>query len=617
MALPELVSGMWALTTALLLTGAGLAVGLGLLPRRMLPPRAWQQAVLALSAGFGALGWVVWVVGSAAGTHVGLGAAWILVLACLPRAVSRRAVLVAAGRQFYSRLAGAPPAPLILLAVLVLLLLPHWLTPAVDSDGLRYHLALPRFALLSGHLGLYPFDVHAALPQGGGMLYLLLLPLAGGTAAKALHGIVFLTCLAVLAAAVHRDRASRTAVGLAPLLYAASPLALAPATAAFVDHLAVLHVAVAAVVVMGRRPSPSAVAIPAAAALLVKWTVAPAVCGLGVMLLWRMHRARRPWLRGGAVCAGILLAGLGPLMVRNALATGDPCFPLGFGILGQEIPGVSPELASLPSHGNAGVPGPLGISYLPGPGTVHRDEVVGPHHLVGLAALLVPLAVPRFWPLTALAVPYLLLGPWYQPPSRLLLPMFWALAALAAAALGRLRRPLGWVAGCLVALPGLWLAAALATGQGLPVRLLAGRITRGEFLSRQIPGWEAARFVATQPPGGVVMALDFPAPFLLDRPWIAEGLLNDPPLQHWLGQADSAEALVRAMQDRNIRYLLVTPGWGGGTPNSLLPLARSPAELALLRRFRQRLTWLGAFQEVDVFAVPPGPNGAPGPPGGG
>ncbi len=26
------------------------------------------------------------------------------------------------------------------------------------------------------------------------------------------------------------------------------------------------------------------------------------------------------------------------------------------------------------------------------------------------------------------------------------------------------------------------------------------------------------------------MALDFPAPFYFDRPWIAEGILNQPPL---------------------------------------------------------------------------------------
>ena len=44
-------------------------------------------------------------------------------------------------------------------------------------------------------------------------------------------------------------------------------------------------------------------------------------------------------------------------------------------------------------------------------------------------------------------------------------------------------------------------------------------------------------------------ALDFPAPYYFDRPWIAEGVMNEPPLQRWIAEAQSADDVLRRMRE--------------------------------------------------------------------
>ena len=100
------------------------------------------------------------------------------------------------------------------------------------------------------------------------------------------------------------------------------------------------------------------------------------------------------------------------------------------------------------------------------------------------------------------------------------------------------------------------------------------------------------------------MALDFPSPYTFDRPWIVEGVLNDPPLKSWLREEPTAERVLARLQALNVRYLVVTPGYGGGTKVSLYPLATSrPAALRVIE-LRKRLKLLTTIDGVDVYEVP-------------
>jgi hypothetical protein len=119
-----------------------------------------------------------------------------------------------------------------------------------------------------------------------------------------------------------------------------------------------------------------------------------------------------------------------------------------------------------------------------------------------------------------------------------------------------------------------------------------------------VPGYAATRFVNALPAGGCVMALDFPAPFYFDRPWIVEGILNEPPIRAELARDRSGEEVLAWLRSQDVRLLVVTPAYGGGRPVSLLPLARSPRELAVVLELKARLQLLGSPGGVDVYRVP-------------
>ena len=99
------------------------------------------------------------------------------------------------------------------------------------------------------------------------------------------------------------------------------------------------------------------------------------------------------------------------------------------------------------------------------------------------------------------------------------------------------------------------------------------------------------------------MAVDFPAPYYFDRPWIAEGVLNVPPLQQWIAEARSADDVLRRMHDAGVRYLVVTPGYGGGTRAALLPLAHDARQTQIVLALRRRLVLITSVDRVDVLAV--------------
>ena len=153
------------------------------------------------------------------------------------------------------------------------------------------------------------------------------------------------------------------------------------------------------------------------------------------------------------------------------------------------------------------------------------------------------------------------------------------------------------------AVPAIIAAATTTLTLAHPAELLLGRLDREHYLGAQVLGYRAAQIVNRQPPGGWVMALDFPTPYYFDRPWIDEGMVNDPPLQSWIAEARSADDVLRRLHAAGVRYLVVTPGYGGGTPASLLPLARDRRQAEIILALRRRLVLIGSVDRIDVLAV--------------
>jgi hypothetical protein len=586
---------------ALAILAACAVVGTAAIPRRLRPAHARVGVLAAISVGAGIVGWTTWIAGSLLGTWaVPLVAGMLVLLSIrhlrpLARGVRRLSTeLLALARRNWG--------PAVVLGVVVLLTATNLLLPLTDSDGLRYHVALPKLFLLEGKVFLYPYDVTGAFPQLAEMLNLLGLQLSRGETAKFLHWGFFLLTLATLAVIVHRGRRYRTAAMLAPVFLASSPAASALAAYAFVDYTATFHLAVGLLLTVSGG-SPLLIGAVMGAALATKYTAAPGVAAVVVaatLLAPRRRRARAVL----ALVAPIVVAFL-PFAVRNSLATGDPVFPIGHGLLHVPIAGVSPTSLAKAKDYHAAVPGLLGITWDLRQGPAQADEVAGFHHLFGFVALATVLVAPAARVLAAPVLAYLALGLAFHPPTRYLLPMFLCLSALEALAVGILtrRRARAWLTLALT-VPALALSTRLLTEDFHPFDLLLGTSTRTEFLAATVPGWRAAQAVNALPPGGKVMALDFPAPYYLNRPWIAEGTLNEPPLTGWLERSATVDDVLAKLQRLDVRFLLVTPGYGGGTRRSLLPVARSARGQRLAVELRLRLVHLATLDGVDVYRVP-------------
>jgi hypothetical protein len=589
---------------ALALIAACLLIGFRLLPRRV-RARARLGVPVALSLGLSAVGLAAWLAGLLAGTRAVLPLLAVLLAVAL---TSARACATACRR--WARAAWLVLRADAWLAVPLLLglaaLVPQLLLPVTDSDGIRYHLALPKLYLMTGHVGYLPFEYHSALPQLPEMLDLVALELGRPETAKFMHALAFLAALATLAAAVHRSRATRSGALFAALAFAATPVALTVAPTAFIDHFAVLHCAVALLVAAGNGPA-ALVGIALGGALASKLTVAPFAAGLAVAVVVR--RGRRRALRAAAGLAIPVIAILGPFALHSALATGDPFFPVGRTLLGLPVAGASAATLGWATSYHARAPGFLGIRWGLAQGASDVSELAGWHNLLALFALALAVADRRARPFAFPVAATLAVGLGFRPPTRYLLPMFLALAGLAGLAVAAARRRF------LIRLAALPVLASLATGVWFlftfqrPFDLIRGTVSRDGFLARAVPGWRAAQLVDAQPPGGTVMALDFPAPLYFDRPWICEGVMGTPPLQEWVARARDGGALLRELQAHDVRYLVVTPGYGGGTPASLLPLASNRAQLQRVLALRAALARIGTAGGVDVYAVPR-PRGA-------
>lgn len=586
-----------AAVDAALLFGGLFLIGYTLLPLRW---RSFDPVLLSaqsLALGISAISLLVWVLSSLVGTRWVLPVLGLLLLPALLRIRSALRLVVLALKRLRVRM-------LVFLLPAFIVSLPALLLPIIDSDGLRYHLALPKLFLMTGKVFFYPWDSAGAYPQSAEMLDMLALQLGAPGAAKWMHFGIVLIGAALLVLFLRR----RSGGGPAAWAYLAIPVVLAGASAAFIDGFVVFHLAVA-LLLIERRSSPWAVGLALAGAAWTKYTAFPGIVGLVIFSVFRSPHAA-PFRKLPALCLPALLV-LSPLAIRNIVATGDPFFPIIGSILGREQPGIDRSVDQIISKRHGDIPGPLGIPWGRSLGSVEVDEIIGWHLLPGL------LLLPLFWRdrripgIAAMSLPYFILGFWFHPSMRLVMPFLWGLAALSGLALEMFGRRLGRRAETGMAIL-LMLGSLPYYGQGKEsawgvfMPWLGGHLSRGDIVEQLVPGAMAAEWINRQVLPGKVMALDYPAPFLFDRPWLAEGLSNRPPLAIWMDECPDGGALLEKLREEKVRFILVTPGYGGGRLQSLLPLASTPEQEKILVDLRSRLSLRYRRDGVDIWELPKG-----------
>ncbi len=228
------------------------------------------------------------------------------------------------------------------IAPFVILMILGAMLPAIDFDVLEYHLEAPKEYFQAGRISFLPHNVYTNMPFGVEMLHLLGMVVMADWWWGALAGQVlvalFAPAAAVLIAATARQ-ASPRAAWIAALVYLSTPWIYRLAVIAYVEQpLCFFHAALVwGIIRLNRDPTIPAwrtwglLGILAGGAMSCKYTgLISAVIPFGILALAISFRSR--------TFAPLLAYVLGwsvvmtPWLIKNVIDTGDPVYPLGYGV---------------------------------------------------------------------------------------------------------------------------------------------------------------------------------------------------------------------------------------------------------------------------------------------
>jgi len=214
-------------------------------------------------------------------------------------------------------------------------------TPTLDADGLGYHLTVPKRWLQAGALAYLPTYPYSNTPMGVEMLFMNGLAVAGDAAAKITHFALGLVGALALFAAGKR-LVSREVAAAAVSAYLFGPFGVGPLLGwAYVEGVtcaALIGAALAWLVWFERRERAwlRSAAVLAGIGVSCKLTAGLFPAALGaltlIVLLREAREARQPLLPVlGSVLALLpfLVLPVLPWLVRAAIVTGNPVFPMG------------------------------------------------------------------------------------------------------------------------------------------------------------------------------------------------------------------------------------------------------------------------------------------------
>lgn len=350
-----IVDGSWAL---LILAGAG---GWGVGPALLLglPTGGAAWAILgAIGLGLGILAALGLALGSLGVFSAGVW--WGVLLAGL---AFDAIVLARKGRAMLDRPPGNPIqhaawiilvlAPFLSLGILCAATPPGvlWAEEGRGYDVLEYHLAVPREHLDNGRIAYLPHNVYASFPANVETLYLWTMVLRGEPieamySAKVLN--LLLGVLAVWAAFLAGRELGRRAALVAALLMGGVGWLVYLSGVAYVENGLLFFGTLAIGALLRCRPNSTP---PHGRWALTAGLMAGLSCGckysaigmiampIGLILAARSFRAARTGRMALVAFLGATVLALSPWLIRNAIQTGDPVFPLGAPIVGDYPPG--------------------------------------------------------------------------------------------------------------------------------------------------------------------------------------------------------------------------------------------------------------------------------------
>jgi len=584
-----------------------------------------SEIALAAGLGLAVFSYVVFLLNAVhAATPTTLAAAWL--------------VWTGAGVAGFIRLpkpkflfsAMSPWAWLLLagLAVQALLNVVPALTPAVDWDGVAYHLALPKLYLQAGGFVFRPDIFHNLFPQFTEMLFQPALLLPYGIAAKIVHaGFGVLAALAVYAA-VRESKAGRLTGLLAAAFFYGQYLVHVESGTAFIDLASAAYTGLALLAFTagfaGKREKLFLLGflflgVSAATkwhGLIVAglaWLLAMGWLAADRTLAWP-QKIRRMMLAG--VCVMLPVA---PYLARAWLMGGNPFWPLGYAIFGgrEWDAEIATRVSSFVRQFAGMAPGWEGFLRLPYDLLVHGERfgVGGPQlrfPLMGAALAIAgvgflgwkkkdgPQLPFRVW--TAAMAGLAFVAVWFHssPQVRFGLALFPAVAWAAGLAVNRL-----WQAGrggrmAALAAAFLVLAVRPAVHRDTPYHLqtLWGQVTPAGFITRYLPHYPACAYLNQHAAGDdTILLFGENRGFFLDNPY----LWGDPMIQKVVDyrRFPDPESLAASLSGLGVRWVLYRTDLYG--PDYLPPGIVKNVEAVLARRGELK----AEFGPVRVYKLRP------------
>ncbi|MCD4750714.1 MAG: glycosyltransferase family 39 protein [Thermoanaerobaculales bacterium] len=316
------------------LTFVAAFAGLGAPVVRLLLPNASRsdQILISTAVGAGLTGAFTFLPGLIGIVNPSLYAAWTLLgLAMFGWYAIRHWRHGLPGRAFGGALSAVAAA---IIGINLLQLLPMLVSPVVSTDAMEYHLMIPQIILSNGQIFPLPSLVESNYPSLAPYIYLLVMPLAGDVACKALHFWAGIGLLGAIALLVKRIAPNSNRL-LAPALYLSMPVAVCIFGWAWNDNLFVLFVLLALGQILDYHEDPEhrgAVRHLLVAGILLglaawtKYTIVMVLLALAPLFLLSIWRWRWKWRHLIVLAAPIGIISL-LVFVKNWAFTGNPFYP--------------------------------------------------------------------------------------------------------------------------------------------------------------------------------------------------------------------------------------------------------------------------------------------------
>lgn len=319
---------LFALVFAAAFAGWGALPALALLPRK----QPADRVLIAGAIGAGLTGLVTFIPGVFGVVSLPLYSLWTLAGVAL--LAWRGPTLVSGGSPSISRPGALATLAAIIIALNLVQLIPMLVSPVVSTDAMEYHLMIPKIALATGRIAPLPSLVESNYPGLMSFIYLLVAPLAGDIACKAVHFWAGIGILFAMARLVDRVAPEANRL-LAPALYLTMPVAVIIFGWAWNDNFFVLCVLLAMGQLLDFNEDPAgrgsvrhllAAGILLGLAAWTKYTIVMILSSLAPLLVVAMWKWRWRPLPLIALVAPVGLISL-LVFVKNAVFTGNPFYP--------------------------------------------------------------------------------------------------------------------------------------------------------------------------------------------------------------------------------------------------------------------------------------------------